>query len=487
MANREQFPCMECGVEGLEAPQWYKGAKRKWDQKYGMCYQLKWQALVAFATHNSDAVEALGGLSLKHSEASFDATNHVLELTGTKAACVTAGDAIWESLQPVPGTRRTASAGQGRRPAWCIADIDIETLNDNPLVKSETGGFRIPDYVAEHTLTTEEQAYWAEEEAQRAAAHEACKANCTATCQESCMKDQEQPFNVFGLEGLDGVVKFERKSPDTSVAFVTRVGHTGSGRGIKVFSAARATHEGGGWRIDFCDAVSGAWLPWEPINDKTYATLGTAQAAIREWARTDISLDGLEGREGGEREPRYSEKRGWTGGDPRTLYAITDKRTGKVQVRPGGGSSRGVWSSFKGVGPEVTIRVATRSEAMGNVFPRGVGWMVADGELDGLNDLGLAERDHVASAESELKVARTILAMIDSAVRDGMMGNPVSCKTLHEMIDRATERVQKAYDHLFGSIRGARHKHADVAAEYEQARVAVSKWHDYFIAHCVKS
>jgi hypothetical protein len=53
--------------------------------------------------------------------------------------------------------------------------------------------------------------------------------------------------------------------------------------------------------------------------------------------------------------PTYSKRKGWTGGMGTALYAITDKRTGKVQVRPGD------WMA--GIGPEVTIRVATRAEA----------------------------------------------------------------------------------------------------------------------------
>ncbi len=53
--------------------------------------------------------------------------------------------------------------------------------------------------------------------------------------------------------------------------------------------------------------------------------------------------------------PRYSESGGWRGGAKKTLFAITDKRTGRVIVRPR--------EQMRGVGPEVRVRVATRAEA----------------------------------------------------------------------------------------------------------------------------
>lgn len=53
--------------------------------------------------------------------------------------------------------------------------------------------------------------------------------------------------------------------------------------------------------------------------------------------------------------PIYTESRGWVGGDSRTLYAMTDRLTGRTIVRPGGG--------MRGVGPNADVRVATRTEA----------------------------------------------------------------------------------------------------------------------------
>jgi hypothetical protein len=75
--------------------------------------------------------------------------------------------------------------------------------------------------------------------------------------------------------------------------------------------------------------------------------------------------------------PRYTEQHGWTGGDSRTLYAFTDRRTGKVGVHPGGGSSKA--KLLMHWGPEADVRIATRSEAE-DLWqrPLHVGWNVAE-------------------------------------------------------------------------------------------------------------
>ena len=67
----------------------------------------------------------------------------------------------------------------------------------------------------------------------------------------------------------------------------------------------------------------------------------------------------------------YSETQGWNGGDTRTLYAITDKRTGGIVVRPGG--------AMLGIGPAVDIEVATRfiAEQLGQK-PLHSGWRVLE-------------------------------------------------------------------------------------------------------------
>jgi hypothetical protein len=74
----------------------------------------------------------------------------------------------------------------------------------------------------------------------------------------------------------------------------------------------------------------------------------------------------------------YTEERGWQGGDDRTLYAITDRRTRRVIVRPG---------DQLRAGPDVDIRMATREEAEEHwqrplhAGWKVTGWRVLDGSL----------------------------------------------------------------------------------------------------------
>jgi hypothetical protein len=48
--------------------------------------------------------------------------------------------------------------------------------------------------------------------------------------------------------------------------------------------AVRAIEENGHWRIDHCQALYGAWLPWEPIDQVKYRSANDAKVAIRGWA-----------------------------------------------------------------------------------------------------------------------------------------------------------------------------------------------------------
>ncbi len=67
--------------------------------------------------------------------------------------------------------------------------------------------------------------------------------------------------------------------------------------------------------------------------------------------------------------PRYSAKLGWHGGAKKTLFAVTDERTGHVIVRPR--------EDMRSVGPAVTVRVATRAEAEKHwQSPLHAGWKV---------------------------------------------------------------------------------------------------------------
>jgi hypothetical protein len=73
--------------------------------------------------------------------------------------------------------------------------------------------------------------------------------------------------------------------------------------------------------------------------------------------------------------PQYSARRGWVGGDSRTLYAFTDTRTGTVHVQPGGGRGKKL---MRGAGGSAQrARLATRAEAEKHwQSPLHVGWKV---------------------------------------------------------------------------------------------------------------
>lgn len=68
--------------------------------------------------------------------------------------------------------------------------------------------------------------------------------------------------------------------------------------------------------------------------------------------------------------PRYSEARGWHGGDDRALYAFVGRATGAIIVAP-------IYCG-RYVGPDCDVRLATRSEAEKHwQMPLHGGWKVA--------------------------------------------------------------------------------------------------------------
>lgn len=66
--------------------------------------------------------------------------------------------------------------------------------------------------------------------------------------------------------------KFVEKSPGCWVAF---------SKSTKPFFAVRAVREPKGWRIDKCAAVAGAWMPWEPVDEKFYPSAEAAKRALK--------------------------------------------------------------------------------------------------------------------------------------------------------------------------------------------------------------
>lgn len=98
--------------------------------------------------------------------------------------------------------------------------------------------------------------------------------------------------------------------------------------------------------------------------------------------------------------PRYTEKHGWVGGDSRTLYAFTDRRTGQVAVYPGGGAKKKL---LMHVGPEADVRIASRSEAEELWQSPLRGWTVADGSTAHARKYGPKATEKIGKTMGEFK------------------------------------------------------------------------------------
>lgn len=73
--------------------------------------------------------------------------------------------------------------------------------------------------------------------------------------------------------------------------------------------------------------------------------------------------------------PKWSGKHGWKGGDTHRLFTFTDKLTGGKSVHPG---NRGLRHSAIPIGPNASVRPATRAEAVALwQSPLHTGWKVA--------------------------------------------------------------------------------------------------------------
>jgi len=81
-------------------------------------------------------------------------------------------------------------------------------------------------------------------------------------------------------------IKFEDRGRGVVSAFIERR-FEARGKERKGLGAVRIKNEGGHYRIDRADAVAGAWMPWEAIDDVEYPTVAKAMAAIRAWARAN--------------------------------------------------------------------------------------------------------------------------------------------------------------------------------------------------------
>jgi len=136
-----------------------------------------------------------------------------------------------------------------------------------------------------------------------------------------------------------------------------------------------------GLEVERCDDC---WRPFpegKKLYDEEAAALPEAQRALRAELKRNpgkTARGAFYNPAGGVAPPSYDEQHGWMGGDSKTLYAFTDKRTGKVTVRPGGGRGK---PGLHHIGPEASVRVATRAEAEAHwQDPLHPGWVVADRE-----------------------------------------------------------------------------------------------------------
>jgi hypothetical protein len=115
--------------------------------------------------------------------------------------------------------------------------------------------------------------------------------------------------------------------------------------------------------------------------------------------------------------PHYDERRGWTGGDTRTLYTFTDRRTGTVGVHPGGGAGKRLLMRW---GP-ADVRVATRAEAEEHwQRPLHAGWKVRE-------SVGHHATRKYGKKASE-KVERTMPEWKRGTLRSGRSGKKVTSR-----------------------------------------------------------
>jgi hypothetical protein len=78
-------------------------------------------------------------------------------------------------------------------------------------------------------------------------------------------------------------MKFEKKSPTCYVLFYESIGTSIDGRSYERLTAFRCIREGNRWVADWCDAIAGTWLPWEPVfsSETSFPNVRRAQKAIR--------------------------------------------------------------------------------------------------------------------------------------------------------------------------------------------------------------
>lgn len=83
-------------------------------------------------------------------------------------------------------------------------------------------------------------------------------------------------------------MKFENRGHGVHSAFALRSYETTWGETRRHHVAVRTIREGvKSFRVDHCSAVSGVWLPWEPVTNEVFTNRKAASKAARVWARNN--------------------------------------------------------------------------------------------------------------------------------------------------------------------------------------------------------
>ena len=110
------------------------------------CYKTKTDALNVFLHYNWRIVEeSFRGPDYSHGYEGFDNINHRYGLKG-KRRVDTLAKAVWWSLA-------------GPKP-WCLANIDVDQLNDTDIAQRAEAGFALPEWAEEQQLMEEQEQWW---------------------------------------------------------------------------------------------------------------------------------------------------------------------------------------------------------------------------------------------------------------------------------------------------------------------------------------
>jgi len=134
-------------VHSTQIANWWRKAVPEEDL---VCYDTKTKALKAFLDTNYEIVQGYGGADYAVSPSEFDAVNHKYSLHGKRAA-KTIAQAVWAAMP------------EGK--PFCLDRIDLAALNETSPARESQLAFRLPDYVYEDDLASQEERYYRNQEA----------------------------------------------------------------------------------------------------------------------------------------------------------------------------------------------------------------------------------------------------------------------------------------------------------------------------------